>query len=601
MTSQQDTMFQEAIKAARDGDKVRARDLLTRLLRVTKNNPEYWLWMSGVVETRQELLFCLQNLRQLDPENEIARKGLIMIGETPAENVVPVPPNRPKKWESDKLDQEVPTGFRAVLANPFLKALVYSAVGIFVVGMITIAIYGALALRSARPSEPTPDLQATASQIIFVTLTPSLTITPTPTARFPTSTPTPGTPTPLVFYLEATYTATPLYVNTPHNEAEAYRSGINAFRRGDWEAAIGFWEQVVVVSPEDADLQFHIGQAQMNLGDYESALASFNKAIDLNDSFAPGYWGRARVFLSQGSDTEAIADLDKTIELDEFFGEAYLDRAAYWLRQGDPEKAWQDLIIVETLLPESSLLNFYRGQAEYQLGNLNSALEHATLAQEADFTSLPVYLFLGQVYFELGDIIQATQPLETYLLYNPNNLLGLNLLSEIYLKTGREEDAILLLERTISIDDTWELRYARGLLYLKIEDAQAALDDLMIANNLHRNDFDITIAIGRAFMGLENYNAAYVRFDGAENLARNDEQLASVFYYRALTLEAFADLSSLIAAERDWNDLLELPEEAVPVEWGQTAIEHLLILNPPTPTPSFTPTITPTITRTPTP
>ncbi|NJN44252.1 MAG: hypothetical protein HC806_05710 [Anaerolineae bacterium] len=96
MSNQQETMFQEAVKAAREGDKVRARDLLTRLLRVTKNNPEYWLWMSGVVETRQEQLFCLQNLLQLDPKNEIARRGMIMMGETPAENVVPVPPHRPK-------------------------------------------------------------------------------------------------------------------------------------------------------------------------------------------------------------------------------------------------------------------------------------------------------------------------------------------------------------------------------------------------------------------------------------------------------------------------------------------------------------------------
>ena len=48
MTNQQDTMFQEAVKAAREGDKIRARDLLTRLLRTTKTNPAYWLWMRRV-------------------------------------------------------------------------------------------------------------------------------------------------------------------------------------------------------------------------------------------------------------------------------------------------------------------------------------------------------------------------------------------------------------------------------------------------------------------------------------------------------------------------------------------------------------------------
>ena len=602
MTNQQETMFQEAIKAAREGDKVRSRDLLTRLLRTTKNNPEYWLWMSGVVETRQEQLFCLQNLLKLDPNNEIARRGLIMIGEMPAENVVPVPPHRPKKWETDKLDQEVPTGIRAVLANPLLRVLIYSLSGIFVVGMIAIAIYGAFYLRGARPAEPTPDLGATASQIAFVTLTPSPTITSTPTPRFPTNTPTPGTPTPLAFYLDATYTPTPFYVNTPHNETEAYRSALAAFRRGDWEAALNFLEQVVDVSPEAADVRFYLGEVYLNMGDVQAALDAYNEAIELDDSFAPGYWARARAQLIQDPNTDVIEDLNKAVELDPNLVEAHLDRAAYWIQQGDLELALQDLSVVELLQPESALLPLYVGQAHLQLNNLDEALANAQLAQELDFTLLPAYLLLGQVYFEMGDFEDVIDPLETYTLYVPDDLNGLVTLARAYQEIGRAEEAIELLDKAIEIDnEAWELRYTRGLLFLDTGDTQAALNDLVEANRMQPNNFDINIALGQIFLAQEDYGPAYLRFDGSENLADSDEQLAVVYYNRALALEAIGDFSSLIAAERDWNALLALPEGIVSDEWLATAEEHLLILNPPTSTPSLTPTITPSPTRTPIP
>ena len=602
MTNQQDTMFQEAVKAAREGDKVRSRDLLTRLLRNTKNNPDYWLWMSGVVDTRQEQLFCLQNLLQLDPENEIARRGMIMLGEKPAENVVPVPPHRPKKWESDKLNQEAPTGLRAVLANPLLRALVYSVVGIFVVGMITAALYAVFAFRGASPAEPTPDLLGTASQIVNVTLTPSPTITPTSTSRFSSPTPTAGTPTPLAFFLDAPYTPTPLYINTPHSETEAYRSAINNHRRGDWQAVLDFLDQVVVLSPNAADVRFYIGDAHLNLGEIQEALDAFNETLALNDSFAPAYWGRARAQLAQNPNTDITADLNKAIELDPNFREAYLDRAAYWLRQGEYELALQDLEVVKVLLPESSLLPLYEGQAYYQLAELETALTNALLAQELDFTSLPAYLLLGQIYYEMGEFQEAIEPFETYILYVPDDLTALRALAQSNQEIGRTEVAIELFDRAIEMDDeVWELLYTRGLLLLETGDLDAALNDLVKANGLLPNNFDINIALGQTFMAQENYGPAFLRFDGSENLAETDEQLAIVYYHRALALEALGDSSSLTAAERDWNDLLALPEEAVPDEWAVTAQEHLLILNPPTATPTFTPTITPSPTRTPTP
>ena len=88
-----DVMLQEAVEAIRQGQRVRARDLLTRLLRANQRNPIYWLWMSSVVETTNEQVYCLQSVERLDPGNSSARQGMILLGAlSPGDSVMPVPP-----------------------------------------------------------------------------------------------------------------------------------------------------------------------------------------------------------------------------------------------------------------------------------------------------------------------------------------------------------------------------------------------------------------------------------------------------------------------------------------------------------------------------
>ncbi len=73
-------MFTEAIAAVQAGDKGRARELLSRLLRIEPSNAEYWLWLSAAVPTERERLFCLKSALKHDPTNRAALRGLVILG-----------------------------------------------------------------------------------------------------------------------------------------------------------------------------------------------------------------------------------------------------------------------------------------------------------------------------------------------------------------------------------------------------------------------------------------------------------------------------------------------------------------------------------------
>ena len=80
----EDTMFQEAVDALREGDKAKAQDLLTKLLKTDQDNPQYWIWLSAAVEANKERIYCLQTALQLDPENATAKRGSGSAGSPPA-------------------------------------------------------------------------------------------------------------------------------------------------------------------------------------------------------------------------------------------------------------------------------------------------------------------------------------------------------------------------------------------------------------------------------------------------------------------------------------------------------------------------------------
>ena len=50
----EDTMFQDAVEALRQGNKARARELLTLLLKAEQTNPDYWIWMSAAPATSND-------------------------------------------------------------------------------------------------------------------------------------------------------------------------------------------------------------------------------------------------------------------------------------------------------------------------------------------------------------------------------------------------------------------------------------------------------------------------------------------------------------------------------------------------------------------
>jgi tetratricopeptide (TPR) repeat protein len=588
MTSE-DSLFKTVLSAIEAGEKERARDLLTRLLRANPNNAEYWIKMSTVVESRRERIFCLKEAHRADSENPTAIRGLTMYGVLPLDEkqIIPLRLQR-QNWQ--KTITNPASRFDRLMVAP---GWVQVSVIIGAVLVLAVLIYIGVTRISAI------NLAFFNHQPAVTPLLPSP-YKPTALPTIPQTTATFSGPTPLWLALASTYTPTPQYVNTPHPRTEDYRTGMNAFNRGDWEAALTYFVHAATLEPNAPDLYYHMGEIYRFMGDYSQAFDSYQQAVEMDPNFAPAFLGRAlaRQEIDPGELENARNDLLNSIQLDPNLAAAYRELSLVEVKMGNPEPAFQALQTAIDLEPDSPLGYLYRAKVELQTGDNESALLDAQHANMSDITLLEAYRVIGQAYSALGKITEAIPAFRTYTMYVPNDVEALTWLGKAYLEDGQKDQTLSIFEQILEINPVdEEILFLRGNIFLEENVGQAALDDFGKILEFDPRSFDANLGAGQAHLLLDENGEAYMILAFCEGLASGDSQLGKVYYWRAQSLEKLDEIS---AAIKDWQSLLGLPYGSTPETWIDTANQHLAALITLTPTTENTQTVTPTFTRMPT-
>jgi hypothetical protein len=72
-------MFQRGVAAAIGGQRIAAADLLRAAVRLDPQHEHAWLWLSGVLDDRDDVVLCLRAVLRINPENRRARQGLAQL------------------------------------------------------------------------------------------------------------------------------------------------------------------------------------------------------------------------------------------------------------------------------------------------------------------------------------------------------------------------------------------------------------------------------------------------------------------------------------------------------------------------------------------
>ncbi|HSM23770.1 MAG TPA: tetratricopeptide repeat protein, partial [Anaerolineaceae bacterium] len=274
-------------------------------------------------------------------------------------------------------------------------------------------------------------------------------------------------------------------------------------------------------------------------------------------------------------------------DLDPEYGEAFLLLINAYIKEGELEKARETMEIAEELLADSPLLELAKGRLALSEGEFNRAIQFTQSALEKDLTLLAAYRLLGEIYQESNNARASLDPLLIYYRYNqtfdPHSEI---LLANAYAANNRYEDAIQQLDRYLERNPSYADGFLqRAIIFSQMEEFENALEDYTIAFKLEPRSFEKCILLSEAFFPINKPGNAYQQASECQKLANTDEELAHMYFVRALALEALKNP----VAKRDWERMLELEPESIQPAWKSTAQSYLLNYYSPTPTVSLTP------------
>jgi len=621
MSASTESMFMEALAAARAGNRVRARSLLTKLLKTDSSVVDYWVWMSSVVESQREKIYCLESALKLDPTNRAVLRGLTLMGaRVPSEAELAGAARIPRRQiAAVATGASVGGGVRLPrLPWRVMAYAVGAVVALFTVGFIVRAVVPFFGSRQMSVAPTLPPQTALASS---TPETPTATTTTIPaTLRVQrTAIPTELAQTPLAFFVAHTPTPTTVVGITPHAAYEAYSSGLRALERGNYEQAEEFFDQVLDLDNTLPDVHYFKGEARRlyamsdDGADDRSALLggaiqSYDNAILKDSEYAPAYLGRGRALLEravirEGRDAlngqDLPTDYARAFELDPTLVQAYVAQAEFmrsvslWKNTEETLQAALDVglrdPIIYILIAEAQL---HRGKNE-------AALENAIEGSGSDPTDIDGYFILGRTFVRLEQYDQALQPLLTYVAYRAEDHRGWSDLGRTQLELGDQPPAAFSLNQALTIKADYSPAYiGRGWLNLDLGDGQSALTDFQKALQFGQETFEMYLGLGHAYYllgdlqeGLNQASTAMTLAALADDCEILDRDISRGYHLRAIIAEASDELTDYAIRNWEWILALECPDPFI----RELAEEHLLILTGEIPIPS------PTASRTPTP
>jgi tetratricopeptide (TPR) repeat protein len=263
----------------------------------------------------------------------------------------------------------------------------------------------------------------------------------------------------MVRFVLAVLIATSFAASAHADVLDLLRAGLAARIRGNFDAAISYYTQVIDTG--------ELGQAQL--------------AIVLN--------ARGVAYDITGEPDKAINDFNVAIQINADYWEAYSNRGLAWIKKREYDRAAADFTAAirdekVAHLAFNNLANIYAGKGDY-----DRSIEDYSRAISLRPDYADAYYGRANVYNEFGDTEKAIADFDATIRLNPKHVMAFANRAYAYQIKGEYGRAIPDLDEVIRLQPFSAVAYLyRGVARLYLGSTQAAIQDFANAVRLRPSD-----------------------------------------------------------------------------------------------------------------
>ncbi|TPN76745.1 tetratricopeptide repeat protein [Mesorhizobium sp. CU2] len=344
---------------------------------------------------------------------------------------------------------------------------------------------------------------------------------------------------------------------------EAILGGDAWLDMGKYDKAIGAYDVVIVLEPDNRFGYFGRGKARAARGDYGQAIADFDRVIQLAPNFAAAYSRRGLAKVTSNDIEGALADCERAATLDPKARDAFYCKGMAWHGKGEAGRAIAAYSLAIGIDAKDDASYYARGMAradrkdyagaiadfdqalKLDPGNADYAIarkaavaakgqsDEADAAAGADLQAVMPVLKRGDAFYAKRKYDRAIAEYSRAVALAPNEPLTYSARARARLQKGDYDGALADINQALEIDPSWITAYhARALILAKKREPEKAIADFNRAIEMKPDYAPFYFGRGSTWYSMGEYDRAAADLDWAleldpkSDMARQGRKLA---------------------------------------------------------------------------
>lgn len=249
---------------------------------------------------------------------------------------------------------------------------------------------------------------------------------------------------------------------TPEEKTAAYYAkGKYLYEKGHYNDAKLELKNALQIDPKCSDARYLLAMVALKQDDIRGAYSALLKTVADNPRHLKAQLELGRLYLAGRMPDKAMEQADTALQIDPQNDEARLFKVAAFLAQHDASKAQA---ILDNLKRQGRLSeDYYLLSASTAISRKDPQLAQTILNEGARRfpRSAAIQLFLASLYRQRGELPETEQAYQRIITLEPDKITHRFTLADFYWKTGRQPEAVRVLDAIPGTDEQKAIQVAR--------------------------------------------------------------------------------------------------------------------------------------------